>query len=377
VYFVCLAGKGLKMKSFIQFIKKEFYHIFRDPRTLMILFAMPLVQLLLFGYVIKTEINDAKIAIWDKSRDVTTQKLTQKILSSGYFLLAKNIRSEKEIEKEFRKGDIKMVLVFEQNFEKKLQTEGEAFVQIISDASDPNMAIILVNYAESIIKDFTRGNNTREIGIQPRPRMFFNEEMKSVYMFVPGLMAVILMLISSMMTSISLTKESETGSMEILLVSPLQPIQIILGKVLPYALLAFLDGLIIIGLGKFVFGVPVIGSHFLLLLETIFFIITALSLGIFISTITATQLAAMMISAVALILPTILLSGFIFPIDNMPWPLQLLSNIVPAKWFLTAIKGIMIKGTGLNILWKETAVLLFMTIFLLFVSVKRFKIRLE
>jgi len=336
-----------------------------------------LVQLLLFGYVIKTEINDAKIAIWDKSRDVTTQKLTQKILSSGYFLLAKNIRSEKEIEKEFRKGDIKMVLVFEQNFEKKLQTEGEAFVQIISDASDPNMAIILVNYAESIIKDFTRGNNTREIGIQPRPRMFFNEEMKSVYMFVPGLMAVILMLISSMMTSISLTKESETGSMEILLVSPLQPIQIILGKVLPYALLAFLDGLIIIGLGKFVFGVPVIGSHFLLLLETIFFIITALSLGIFISTITATQLAAMMISAVALILPTILLSGFIFPIDNMPWPLQLLSNIVPAKWFLTAIKGIMIKGTGLNILWKETAVLLFMTIFLLFVSVKRFKIRLE
>lgn len=337
---------------------------------------MPLVQLLLFGFVIKTEINDADIAIWDKSHDAMTQKLTHKILSSGYFNLQKPIESGNEIEDLFKEGSLKLVLVYQQNFEKTLINEGVANIQIITDASDPNMAAILVNYAESIIRDFNHSNNL-QIGVDPKPRMFYNEEMKSVYMFVPGLMGMILMLISAMMTSISLTKESELGSMEILLVSPLKPLQIIMGKVLPYALLAFVDAALIILLGQIVFGVPVVGSHILLLIETIIFIITALSLGIFISTVTTSQLAAMMISAVALILPTILLSGFIFPIDNMPMILQILSNFVPAKWFLAAIKNIMLKGSGLTIIWRETLVLFFMTIFLLFVSVKRFKIRLE
>lgn len=364
------------MKAFIEFIKKEFRHIFRDPRTLLILFAMPLVQLLLFGFVIKTEIKDADIAIWDKSHDATTQKLTNKILSSGYFNLVKSIESNGEIEQLFKKGTLKLVIVYTQDFEKKLVNEGIADIQIIADASDPNMAAILVNYAESIIKDFNQTNNT-QIGVQPKPRMFYNEEMKSVYMFVPGLMAVILMLISSMMTSISLTRETEMGSMEILLVSPLKPLQIILGKVIPYAILAFIDAALIIQLGQFVFGVPVAGNHILLLIETIIFIITALSMGIFISTITNSQLAAMMISAVGLILPTVLLSGFIFPIDNMPLALQIISNIVPGKWFLLAIKNIMLKGSGVMIIWNETAVLLFMTTFLLFISVKRFKNRLE
>jgi len=364
------------MKSFIEFIKKEFRHIFRDPRTLLILFAMPLAQLLLFGFVIKTEINDANIAIWDKSHDATTQKLTNKILSSGYFQLLKTIDSSDEIEALFKQGTLKLVLVYEQDFEKNLVNTGNANIQIISDASDPNMAAVLVNYAKSIIKDFNMNNNS-QIGIQPSSRMFYNEELKSVNMFVPGLMGMILMLISAMMTSISLTRESEMGSMEILLVSPLKPLQIILGKVLPYALLAFIDAVFIIQLGRIVFGVPVIGNYFLLLLETIIFIITALSLGIFISTITSSQLAAMMISAVALILPTILLSGFIFPIDNMPFPLQIISNIVPAKWFLSAIKNIMLKGSGFLIVWKETLILVATTIILLFISIKRFKIRLE
>jgi len=364
------------MKSFIEFIKKEFRHIFRDPRTLLILFAMPLVQLLLFGFVIKTEIKDADIAIWDKSHDVTTQKLTTKILSSGYFKLTKQIESESEIDELFKNGALKLVLVYEQNFEKKMVNEGTANIQMIADASDPNMAAILVNYAKSIIKDFNQTNNT-QIGIQPKPRMFYNEEMKSVYMFVPGLMAIILMLISAMMTSISLTREAEMGSMEILLVSPLKPLQIIMGKVIPYAILAFIDAALIIQLGQFVFGVPVMGNHILLLLETSIFIVTALSMGIFISTITSSQLAAMMISAVGLMLPTILLSGFIFPVDNMPIALQIISNIVPGKWFLLAIKNIMLKGSGFMVIWKETAILLFMTLFLLFVSVKRFKNRLE
>ncbi|MFP4548333.1 MAG: ABC transporter permease [Fidelibacterota bacterium] len=366
------------MKSFKEFIKKEFYHIFRDPRTLLILFAMPVVQLLLFGFVIKTEIKDATIAIWDKSGDVTTQRLQDKILSSGYFKLVENVEKESDIHNLFKKGAVKLVMVFEQNFDRKLTNTGRADVQIIADASDPNIAAMLVNYAGSIFKDFNRSNSVMgEIGVIPSSRMFYNEEMKSVYMFVPGLMAMILMLICAMMTSISITKENEMGSMEILLVSPLKPLQIILGKVLPYALLAFLDAILIIQLGKYVFGVPIIGNQFLLLLETSIFIITALSLGIFISTVTTSQLAAMMISAVALILPTVLLSGFIFPIDNMPVFLQILSNVVPAKWFLSAIKNIMLKGSGFMIIWKETLVMAGMTLLLLIVSVKRFKIRLE
>ncbi len=366
------------MKSFLEFIKKEFYHIFRDPRTLLILFAMPLVQLLLFGYVIKTEINNANIAIWDKSRDITSHKLTNKILSSGYFKLVKNIDSREEIDKQFKQGNIKLVLVFEPDFAKNLVNEGSANIQIISDASDPNIAAILVNYASAIISEYNQEQNQmKTIGIQPEPRMFYNAEMKSVYMFVPGIMAMILMLISAMLTSISLTKESEMGSMEILLVSPLKPLQIILGKVIPYILLAFIDGALIYLIGHYVFGVPVLGNLILLFFLTIIFILTALSFGILISTITKSQLAAMMISAVGLILPTILLSGFIFPIDNMPVILQVLTNIVPAKWFLMAIKNIMLKGSGFIIIWKETAVLIFMIIFLLLISVRRFKIRLE
>ncbi len=366
------------MKSFVEFIKKEFYHIFRDPRSLLILFAMPVVQLLLFGYVVKTEIKDAKIAIWDKSQDAITRKISEKVLSSGYFQLSERINSSEDIHRQFKKGDIKMVLVLEQNFERQLEKEGTADVQIIADASDPNIAKILVSYLRTVIQEYNSTlSEEQQIGITPKPRMFYNAELKSVYMFVPGLMAMILMLVSAMMTSISLTRESEMGSMEILLVSPLRPLQIILGKVLPYALLSFLDAILIIQMGRFIFGVPIIGNQFLLLFVTSLFILTALALGIFISTITNSQLAAMMISAVGLILPTILLSGFIFPIDNMPQFLQLLSNIVPAKWFLIAIKNIMLKGSGFLIIWRETAVLLFMVIALLSISVNRFKLRLE
>ncbi len=368
------------MKSFIEFIKKEFFHIFRDPRTLIILFAMPVIQLLLFGYVVTTDISDAKIAIWDKSKDEISRKLTDKILSSGYFKLASTIESHNEIEKSFKKGDVKQVIIFENNFGKNLKKERVANLQIISDASDPNIAVVLTNYTQAIVKDFIRVNKpfaTSPMRIEIKPQMLYNSELKSVYMFVPGIMAMILMLICAMMTSISLTKESEMGSMEILLVSPLRPLQIIVGKVIPYVFLAFLDAVFIIQIGKMVFEVPVIGSEFLLLSVTFIYLLTALSLGIFISTVVNSQLTAMMISAVALVLPTMLLSGFIFPIDNMPVILQILSNIVPAKWFLICAKDIMLKGSGIGLIWKEVLVLSIMTIVLLAISIKRFKSRLE
>ena len=207
--------------------------------------------------------------------------------------------------------------------------------------------------------------------------MVYNAELKSVYMFVPGVMTVILMLVSAMMTSISITREKEQGTMEILLVSPLKPFQVIIGKVFPYIFLSVINAVVIVLLSIFIFNVPVKGSLFLLGFESILFIITSLALGILISTISATQQTAMMISLMGLMLPTILLSGFIFPISSMPLPLQVISNIIPAKWFIIIVKGIMLKGVDIVFLLKETLILFAMTLLFMGISVKKYKIRLE
>ena len=366
------------MKRFLGFVIKEFYHIFRDYRTLAILFGIPAVQLLLFGYVITNEIKDARIAILDQSKDVITRRISDKVLSSGYFILEKNLRSYQEIEEVFRKGNIKLVMIFGSDFSKNLDKTGSAKVQIIGDASDPNTANILVNYIQGILSNYLISLNAEKIPMQivPEVRMMYNGEMKGVYMFVPGLMAMLLMLISALMTSLSITREKELGTMELLLVSPLKPIQIIIGKVFPYVFLAFADACIIIILGNTVFGVPVVGSVFLLLLESLLFICMALSLGILISTITNSQQIAMMISLVALMLPTILLSGFIFPVENMPLLLQWFCHVMPPKYYITIIKSIMLQGNGFSYIAFETAILAGFTLFFVLLSVKKFKVRL-
>jgi ABC-2 type transport system permease protein len=366
------------MKRFLGFVVKELYHIFRDYRTLLILFGIPAVQLLLFGYVITNEIKDARIAIYDQSKDETTRHISEKILSSGYFLLEKNLSSFHEIAPVFREGNVKLVVVFEPKFEEKLQRTGVANIQIIGDASDPNTANILVNYAQGIISNYLASINTGQVPVQiiPEIRMQYNPELKGVFMFVPGIMAMLLMLISALMTSLSLTREKELGTMELLLMSPLRPIQIIIGKVIPYVFLAFTDACIILLMGKFVFGVPILGSVSLLLAECLLFISMALSLGILISSMTNSQQIAMTVSLVALMLPTILLSGFIFPIENMPWPLQWLCVIMPPRYFITIIKSIMLKGNDFFYIWKETLILVSFTIFFIMLSVKKFKIRL-
>ena len=368
------------MKQLRSFIKKEFYHIFRDPRTVLILFGIPIAQLLIFGTVIKNEVQDVHIAVYDQSKDVTTQEITNKLLSSGYFILDKNLENTKDIEAIFKKGKVKEVIVFGNDFGQKLIKEGAADVQLIADASDPNMARLVISYTRGIMNDYIRKmypNLKMPMEIQSEVRMYFNEEMKSAYMFVPGTMALILMLISALMTSISITREKELGTMEILLVSPLRPVQIIVGKVMPYLLLSIANAFIIVLVGHFVFGVPITGSFILLMLETILFIMMALCLGILISTAAKNQMVAMFISMIALMLPTIILSGFIFPIENMPVVLQWLSHLMPARYFVTIIRGIMLKGIGIVYLWKETAILIGMTIVFIALSVKKFKIRLE
>lgn len=368
------------MKKFWGFVTKEFYHIFRDTRTMLVLFGMPLVMMLLFGFVITNEIKDAKIAVLDLSHDPTTRELTNKIASSGYFQIQEILTSDQDIESIFKKGYVKEIIVFEKNFEANLHRTGVAKVQLYTDASDANQAKLLAEYTSGIIRIFNAKLNSgfqMPYNIETEARMFYNPEIKGVYMFVPGIMAMILMLVSALMTSISIVREKEMGTMEVLLVSPLRPIQIILGKVMPYVFLSLINAGIIIVLSLTVFNLPVQGSIVLLLAECLLFIILALSLGILISTSTDNQQVAMLLSMVALMMPTILLSGFIYPVENMPVILQALCQIMPPKWFIEIVKGIMLKGVGLETLWFQTLIMLGMTVILLSISARKFKKRLE
>ena len=366
------------MTTFLAFIKKEFKHIFRDRRTLLILFGMPVIQVLLFGFAITTEIKDGKMAVLDLAKNTVSQQYISKITSSGYFILQENLENYAQIEKSFQKGTIKIALVIPANFARDLGTKKSSVVQVIADASDPNMANMLTGYLSGITNSFAIENGLiQKIPIAIKSKMLYNPENKSVFMFVPGVMTIILMLVSAMMTSITVAREKEIGTMEILLVSPLKPGIIIIGKVLPYLVLSLFNAFTILTLGFLVFGMPMEGSRILLFLEILLFIVSSLSLGILISTLAQTQQTAMMISLMGLMLPTILLSGFIFPIESMPEILQILSNVIPAKWFIIIIKSIMLKGVGISVIWKETVILIGTSLFFIVMSIKKFKTRLE
>jgi ABC-2 type transport system permease protein len=368
------------MKRFLGFVKKEFLHIFRDFRTLIILFGIPAAQILIFGFVVSTDIKNAGVAILDLSKDEVTQKLTDKIISSGFFKKTCNLLSYNEIDAEFKKGNTKAVYVFEENFGKKLVKEGKASMSIIADGSEPNSATLITNYTMAIVNDFNRELNGAALKgtmlINPEVKMFYNPNLKSHFMFVPGVITLILILICALMTSVTITREKEFGTMEVLLVSPLRPLQIILGKVTPYFILSFINVILILVLSWLVFGLPVKGSLILLLLESMLYILMSLSLGILISTLSSTMQQAIFISFIGLMLPTILLSGFIFPLENMPKIYDYVSSILPPRYFITIIKSIMIKATGLGFIWKETLILIAMTTIFIIISVKKFRIRL-
>ncbi len=367
------------MKQFLSFVKKEFQHIFRDKKTILVLFGIPIMQILIFGFVITNDFKSIGIAVMDQARDQKSEALINRIFSSGYFLDRGMIYETDEISSKFKSGKVKAVLVISPSFYKGLVGSEDAGIQIITDASDPNLANTVVNYLSGIIRDFTKDGvaSGMQRGIIPETRMVYNEKLEGAYMFVPGTIALILMLISALLTSISVTREKEQGTMEVLLVSPLKPGLIIAGKVIPYVLLAFLNGIVILLLSYFVFTVPINGSLILLLGSVLLYITLALSIGIFVSTIAKTQQVAMFISLFVLMLPTILLSGFIFPIENMPWPLQWLSHLLPPRWFIVILKDIMLKGNGLAYIWDEVLILIGMTAFFLIISIKKFKVRLE
>lgn len=368
------------MKQFITFVRKEFYHIFRDSRTMLILLLMPIIQIILFGFAITTEVKNVKIAIYDPAKDIASQRIIKQLKASDYFEVTRYLNNAAQISEAFKDGEIRLVVVFGERFNENLLHNGTAQIQLIADATDPNTATVLTNYASAIIGSYQQdvmGESKIPFQIIPEVKLLYNPQMKGAYNFVPGVLGMILMLICAMMTSISIVREKELGTMEVLLVSPIKPIYIILAKAVPYFFISCVNLLTVLLLSVYVLGVPIAGSVLLLIVVCLIFIIVSLALGLLVSTITDTQLAAMLVSGMVFMMPVMLLSGMMFPVENMPLPLQIVSNIIPAKWFIIIVKDIMIKGVGIASVWKELLVLCVMAVVLVVVSLKKFKIRLQ
>lgn len=368
------------MKQFINFIYKEFIHILRDKRTFFILIGMPMIQILIFGFALTNEVKNSKFAVLDLAKDERSQALVEAIDASKYFELALQLKSQHELDEAFRKGKIRIGIVIPAGFGIDMEKASGTQLQVIADATDPNIANTLTNYTAAIINDFENKVQPEKkipFSIVTETRMLYNPQLKGAYNFVPGVMAMVLLLVCTMMTALTVVREKELGTMEIMLVSPIRPIMIIMAKAVPYLILSIFNIISILLLSVYVLDVPIMGNLWLLMAESILFTLVALSLGLLISSSTASQQSAMIISLIGMFLPTVMLSGFMFPIENMPLPLRTVSNIVPAKWFFIIVRSVMIKGVGLKQVWVETLVLLGMFIFFMGMAIKKFKVRLS
>lgn len=369
----------ISTSQFATFIKKEFAHVLRDRKTLLILFGLPVVQVIIFGFALSNEVKNARMLVIDQARDEISRDIIARLDASRYFDVYAIETAPDQMAEGFRNDDVKVAVIFPAKFASDLLHFNSAPVQIIADGSDPNTANTLTNYLANILGDYQSQKfvgAAQPLQIATEVRMLYNPQLKGAHNFVPGVMALVLMLVCVMMTSVSIVREKELGTMEVLLVSPFRPELVILSKAVPYLILSMVNVASILLLSVFVLDLPVQGSLILLLAESTLFIITCLALGLFISVRAETQQTAMLISLLGMLLPTLLFSGFMFPIENMPVVLQWISNAVPAKWYYTIVKGIMIKGVGIEALWKETLILFAMALFFLFVSLKHFKIRL-
>ena len=360
-------------------LRKETYHILRDRRTLAVLIFMPIVQVILFGYSIRTDVRDVRLAIVDPSPDQTTLEIRARLNATETFRTVAVLSREAELDPLFQTDTAQVAVIFEPGMAQRLAAGDDAQIAVITDATEPNTGSARQSYVTAVIRQYEseQGASPGRLRIEPQARARFNPTLESTNLFVPGLMAMVLTVISALMTALSLTREKETGTMEALLVSPLRPWQIIVGKVAPYLVIGFISVFAVLGEARLVFHVPMRGSMTLLLIEGTLFILVALALGILVSARTSSQRVAMMAAMLGTMLPTQMLSGFIFPIESMPRPLQWFSNIVPAKWFVLIARGIMLKGIGITLLWHETLILAAMTFILLVASARSFRVRLE
>lgn len=360
------------------FVVKEVHHILRDKQTLTVLLLMPLIQVVLFGYALRSDVREVRLAIIDPSPDYATLELRQRFQAARRFRIVAERKSVHSAEPLFRKGKVDLAIAFSPDFAARIESGEPARLLVAVDASDPNTGATMQAYARAVVTSYEQEiaeRRAQPVRIIPDTRMRFNPTLESVNLFIPGLIALVLTLVSALMTAISLSREKERGTLEILLVSPLRPWQIIVGKVLPYLVLAFANVLTALLAAWLVFSVPFRGSVTLLLIESIIYSMVSLAIGVLVAATTPTQRVAMLVALLATMLPSTLLSGMVFPLASMPRILQVISNVVPAHWFIVIARGIMLKGVGLEHLWKETLVLVGMTVAFMFIAVKSFKAR--
>ena len=352
------------MKQFFSFVLKETKHITRDKRTMLMLFGMPIVMMLLFGFAVTNDVRNVRIIVVMSNADNATQQVADRLAASEYFTLTKVVATPNEAEKAIRDQKADMAIVFSQDFASR-----KSGYQLIVDGADPNMAQQWTTYANAVI------NNTEAKAVNTK--LLYNPQMKSTYNFVPAIMGTLLMLVCAMMTSISIVREKEKGTMEVLLVSPTKPLMIIIAKLVPYLVLAFTILSIILLMSFFVLGIPIKGSLFWIYVVSTIYILLALSLGILVSTIAETQLVALLISAMLLMMPVIMLSGMMFPIESMPKILQYISAIVPTRYYISAMRKLMIMGIGIEEIYFEVSILISMLIALMSLALAKFNKRLE
>lgn len=353
---------------------KEVNHIFRDTRTLVIVFLMPVMQLIIFGYAMNMELSSIRLGCYDYSHSKSSRAFVQSFSATESFDVSYH-HATQEINTRFFERSLDALIIIPHDFETELSRNKSSTIQLIIDASDPNAATLIRNYAQGVIIKYSHSESFSPIQI--KPSILYNPDLKSAYFFVPGLIAMILVMISALLTSIAITREKELGTMEQILVSPIKAHEIMIGKVLPYIALALLDALFILGVGMLLFQVPFSGNFLVFLFYTLLYVIMALSLGLMISTIAKSQQAAMMFAITLTMLPTMMLSGFIFPIASMPKLLQMLTWLVPAKYYLQIIRGIMLKGNSLAQLFAPGMALLIMTTLMFSIAIKRFSMRLK
>ena len=367
------------MKQFRSFVLKEFRQIFRDRRTLLILLGMPLMLVLLLGYAIKTELNDVRMVVLDPSKDVETQRVVERFRASKYFTVVGEVDNQGQVNAIFKEGDVDLVLAFSSHFADDLMRGGAA-IQLIADGTDPNQASMLTMYAQSVLSSYREELAERypvPMQVRVETRMLYNPQMESAYNFVPGVMGIVLMLICAMMTSVAIVREKESGTMEVLLASPLKPLQIILSKATPYFVLSVTNIVTILLLAVFLMDVPIRGSLFWLAVVSALFVLVALALGLMISALVSSQMAALLLSGIGLMMPTLIFSGLIFPIESMPAVLRWIPDFIPARWYISAVRKIMIEGVGVDCFAKELGIIVLMAVALTVVALKKFKVRLE
>ena len=362
------------MKELLAILRKECIHILRDRVSLFLMLSMPIMLVLLLGFTISTDIRNAKISILDQSRDHQSQLLIGKITASEYFQVVSFPDNELEIDQDFKNKNVKLALIIPANFEELLTKERVVSIQILNDVSDLNVASILDIYMRSVLNDFVSDYNETSdysLAIDISTKMKYNPESNSVFMFVPGIITLIMIIVTALMSSITLSREMETGTMNMLLITPVKKIYVVIGKVIPYMFLSFICTIFILLISTFVFQMPIEGNIFTLFFLIIIFMFTSASFGLMISALVKTQLDAMMVTMMGLFLPTVLLSGFLFPLDNMPMVFQVAANIFPAKWFIIALKDVMIKGSGFHEIWQYLLVLMIMATVLITISLSR------